>query len=163
VVLLWAVKRVDAVLWLGEELDALAKAVPRARGLAVEVRLHVTGELATEPLDSTADAEAAKEGLLHVKVALADEKSPSTAHLPSLSAVAALSCITELGAAVHTGRPLMPAMLKDVVRRGERTIVIGCGPHTFMADLGNAVAASQTMVLKGETVELAMNLETFGW
>jgi hypothetical protein len=32
-----------------------------------------------------------------------------------------------------------------------------------MADLGNAVAASQTMVLKGETVELAMNLETFGW
>jgi NAD(P)H-flavin reductase len=163
VVLLWAVKRVDAVLWLSEELDALAKAVPKARGLAVEVRLHVTGDLATEPLDSTADTDAAKDGLPHVDISLVDEKPPSTANPPSSSAAAALSCIAELGAAVHTGRPLMPAVLKDVVRRGERTMVIGCGPHTFMADLGNAVAESQTMVLKGEIVELAMNLETFGW
>jgi hypothetical protein len=74
-----------------------------------------------------------------------------------------MAYMTALGAAIHTRRPHMPALLEDVVRQGERTMMIGCGPNTFRADLGNAVAVFQTKELEGEAVELAMHLESFGW
>lgn len=181
-VLVWAVKRVDAVLWLGEELDALAERVGRTQGLAVEIRLHVTGEpVATSQhsaaeLDANAkavkedaaveldvNADTVKQDEQRGYVTLLDEKPLPTTPPSSTSPATALSRIAALGATVYTGRPVMPAVLKDIVRQGERTMVIGCGPNTFRADLGNAVAAAQTMVLKGEVVELAMHLETFGW
>jgi hypothetical protein len=95
-----------------------------------------------------------KEGKPNVDVAPADEKPAP----PS-----PLSHVTILGATAHTARPIMPTALQDFVRQGERTMVIGCKPDTFRADLGNALAAAQSRILKGEIVELAMHLETFEW
>jgi len=160
VVLVWAMKRPGAVQWLADEFDSLAEAKKTADKVALEIRVHVTGgELVTDNGTSTqhskaSAAEAAKEGEPNVDVVAVYEKpAPSSP----------LSHVTVLGATVHTGRPIMSTVLQDFVQQGERTMVIGCGPDTFRADLGNAVAAAQSRIFKGEIVELAMHLEAFGW
>ena len=73
-----------------------------------------------------------------------------------------LSHLRPFGAIAHTGRPVMAAVLRELVRQGESTMVVGCGPDTFRVDLANAVAAEQSRVLRGEVVEFAMHLEKFG-
>ncbi|KAJ9213742.1 hypothetical protein DTO166G4_4673 [Paecilomyces variotii] len=161
VVLVWSMKRPDAIQWLADEFDSLAAANKIADKIALEIRLHITE---AEPLTDdgrftqhyqASSAEATKVCELNVDVA-SPEKTPA----PSSPL---MRRVTTFNATIHSGRPIMPTVLRDSVRQGERTMVIGCGPATFRADLGNAVAAAQSRVFRGEIVELAMHLETFGW
>jgi len=159
VVLVWAMKTPDAVQWLADEFRNLAETKERVNQASLEIRVHITGGKrisnkgdSNQPYDSHAST--AKEGETNVDTTPVDENIVSSSPL---------SYVTDLGATVHTGRPNMSSVLQDFVRQGERTMVIGCGPDTFRADLGNAVATAQSMVFKGEIVELAMHLETFGW
>jgi len=151
VVLVWAMKKPDAVEWLADEIDSLVEAKKTAGKVELEIRVHVTGSEPVSENGSSTQYSKAKEGELNVDIVSVDEKQTPLSH------------ITTLGATVHAGRPIMPNVLQDFVRRDERTMVIGCGPDTFRADLGNAVAAAQSRVFRGDTIELAMRLETFGW
>ena len=160
VVLVWAVKKSDSLQWLGEEFGSLGKA-KKASQVELGIRMHITGGDPPQLDDgaSTSHSErsdpVAKEGqLLAVDISSVDKE-------PALSSP--FRHVNALGATVHTGRPIMQNVLQDFVRAGERTMVIGCGPVGFRADLGNAVAGAQSRVLKGEIVELAMHLERFGW
>jgi predicted ferric reductase len=159
VVLVWAMKRPDPVQWLADEFDNLAEAKKIASQVELGIRVHITGgdplmDDGTFTQYSKATAEGEKQDELSVNVSPVDnESAPSSP----------LSHVIALGATVHSGRPVIRNVLQDFVRQGERTMVIGSGPHTFRADLGNVVAAAQSRVLKGEIVELALHLETFGW
>jgi len=163
VVLVWAMKTPGAVQWLANEIGNLAVDAKIPETLTLEIRVHITGRpqaseagLSALSADASTDAAAIE----------AMKKDPIVDHAPLDEATmpsSQLSPVTSLGAAVRYGRPTMPEVLQDFVRQGERTMVIWCGPDTFKADLGNAIASAQTRVVKGEVVELAMHLETFGW
>lgn len=159
VVLVWAMKAPDAVQWLADEFRSLTETKERVNKVTLEIRVHITGGKrmanngdSNQPYASYGPT--AKKGDPNVDATPIDENTipPSP-----------LSYVTDLGATVHTGRPNMSSVLDDFVRQGERAMVIGCGPDTFRADLGNAAAAAQIRILKGQIVELAMHLETFGW
>jgi hypothetical protein len=155
-VLVWAVRREDALGWISEELKTLASAAagqlsegmdekPRTP-VDVVIRVHITGEGEVIDADSRS---------FH-----GDSKVPSTSQeiVPSAS-----SQNSVLAADRAHGRPNMPALLAEFVRPAQRTMVLACGPEGFRHDLANAVAASQTRVLKGECTEIALHLEVFGW
>ncbi|KAF2004643.1 hypothetical protein P154DRAFT_616814 [Amniculicola lignicola CBS 123094] len=148
VVMVWAVKKKSALSWICEELKTLlAASAGRRRDEGVDekatppgeldlvIRVHVTGE----------------EG---------NEKAPSKSEKAGLSSSSQTS--PPVVDTTH-GRPSMSALLAEFVRPAERTMVVGCGPEGFRYDVANAVAGSQTRVLKGECIEIALHLEVFGW
>ena len=57
----------------------------------------------------------------------------------------------------------MKEVVNGLIGDGEKAMIIGCGPETFMIDLGNAVAHAQKLVISGNRKEIALYLETFGW
>jgi NAD(P)H-flavin reductase len=135
VVLVWAIRQADATYWIADELDYIAK--KQGSGVEVMLETYVTGNATTSEL-------AVMEGSTEEGISKEIER-------------------TESSIRTRDGRPLMSTILAEHIPSGERTMVIGCGPEGFKADLANAVAAAQGLVLAGKCTEIALHLETFGW
>ncbi|KAF2403452.1 hypothetical protein EJ06DRAFT_571662 [Trichodelitschia bisporula] len=143
VVLVWAVRRAEALAWVTGELEAVGKGE-----VEVVVQMHITGEV-----EEGKDGKEVGEGLgkeARVEVAGSEGKSGFAERLAAL------------GPSLE-GRPVMSEVLSKHVRAGERTMVFACGPEGFRVDVANAVAGAQRRVLSGECVEIGMHIETFGW
>lgn len=160
VVLVWAVRHADALEWFGDELASLAA---KELGIEVVMKFHVTGspvELGDgdtlggkkKDFKSHSTSVGEIEGERPKEFAARGRSSDDSSHYKA----------TNLGSRIP-GRPVMAAVIREQVRPGERTMVVGCGPDSFRADIANAVAGAQSRVLSGECVELAMHMETFGW
>jgi hypothetical protein len=114
------------------------------------MRFYITGSAEPAALTKPMEAGAAEKDGDVVEPVTSERRSPS----PS-------DRITKLGE-YTSGKPVMREVVRDLVGQG-KTLIIGCGPESLRADLANACAEEQVRVMKGETQELAMHLEVFGW
>jgi ferredoxin-NADP reductase len=157
VVLVWAMKRVDALSWLADEFERVAE---KEANIEVTMRFHVTGnESSTSIVRQSADVIDVKD---ETKISSVVTDRSSTDLKGGSAGSTFENRLSNLGTRA-SGRPVMSDVLREHVRAGECTMVFGCGPDGFRADLANAVANSQKRVLSGECVELGMHLENFGW
>ncbi|CZS95707.1 uncharacterized protein RCO7_08729 [Rhynchosporium graminicola] len=67
-----------------------------------------------------------------------------------------------IGCNVMHRRPDFRNLLPRLLLQGSRVCVVGCGPPEMHIDLGNAVAACQTRVLRGWVREVRLRTEAFG-
>jgi NAD(P)H-flavin reductase len=155
VILVWAVKRIDAISWMANELKNIVDS--KEKDIEFALRIHITGSAATSTANDIAVK--GKDGS-RVSESAADDKIERKGS--EASDIAYEDQIAALGSQA-SGRPVMPQVLTEYVRPGERSMIFGCGPEGFRADLANAVAAAQKRVLSEECVEIGMHLETFGW
>jgi predicted ferric reductase len=157
VVLVWAMRSADALSWLADEFDSVAG---KESGIDVALKFHVTGSSA-----SIASSQVSA-GVVDTKTETKVASIPADQIANELKGGSVDSTyedrLTALGTVV-SGRPVMSAVIREHVKASEQTMVFGCGPDGFRADLANAVAGAQKRVLKGECVEIGMHLETFGW
>jgi len=158
-VLVWIIKDEKAMEWISEELKLLTSATAGAnyeqngekngKQVDIVIRVHITNEDVGEETGAAFwihDPETADSKLYEA------DQAQTGSQLSGADAEIA-----------RGGRPNMLAVLSEFIHPKERTVVIGCGPDSFRTDLANAVATSQTRVLKGECEEIEMHLEVFGW
>ena len=69
--------------------------------------------------------------------------------------------VASLGSVSH-GRHSIADYLAGMNLEG-RNFVIACGPTSLRTDVANACAAQQQRVLQGQSQEIALHLEEFGW
>jgi predicted ferric reductase len=157
VVLVWAMRRADAFSWLADEFENVAG---KLAGIEVVLKFYVTGESTSisSSRQSADDIDVKNE----TKVASVPVDEVSTKLKGGSVGSTYEDRLSALGTR-FSGRPVMSEVLKEHVRAGERTMVFGCGPDGFRADLANATAGAQRRVLSGESVEIGMHLESFGW
>jgi predicted ferric reductase len=157
VVLVWSMRRADALSWLADELKSVAS---KQADLEIVLRFHVTGEDGSiSSSRQSADDVDIKTG---TKVTSLSADEVATELKGGSIGSTYEERLSALGTCV-SGRPVMSEIIEEQVRAGERTMVLGCGPDGFRADLANATAGAQRRVLSGECVEIGMHLETFGW
>ena len=151
--LVWAVRSPLWISWFSDSLRALSLLAKSASDpVDLSFDFHVTGP----------DGTAAPAQTIVGDVADGEEKGTIADTVKEDTEAVAGRDITELGG-VAPARPVMSELISNFVRSKERAVVVGCGPETFRIDLANAVAAAQARVLRGECLELALHLETFGW
>jgi predicted ferric reductase len=157
VALVWAMKHADALSWLADEFESVAG---KEVEIEMTIRFYITGNgPSTSGFRQSADIIDVKDETKISSVA----KDRSSIDLKDGSNGSIYEGrIATLGTRA-LGRPVMSEVIRDLVKAGERTMVFGCGPDGFRADLANAVASSQKRVLSGDCTEIGMHLETFGW
>ncbi|KAJ5662650.1 ferric reductase like transmembrane component-domain-containing protein [Penicillium maclennaniae] len=77
------------------------------------------------------------------------------------SSIPEVKTVPDIGI-VHYTRPCLPELLPPLLS-DRRIFVFGCGPESLTLDLGNAVADSQSRVLRGEADVITLHTEAFGW
>jgi len=148
IVLVWAMKEAEHFLWAENELDEVA--ADGQSMVAIQMRFYITGNAEPAALTKPTEAGATEKDGDVVEPVTSEGRSSS----PS-------DRITKFGE-YTSGKPVMREVVRDLVGQG-KTLIIGCGPEGLRADLANACAEEQVRVMKGETQELAMHLEVFGW
>lgn len=151
--LVWAIREVDSINWVSEELRR-AHSSSNNR-LQVDIRIFVTGSSTWSPSllppGEDQDNGAGTGG--------SNESNPLDKH--ESSAGAQRSTMVD---AVIRGRPnLAEAVTEAAVSARGRLFVFGSGPAGMNCDLSNACASAQRHVLAGQLPEIGMHIETFDW
>ena len=158
VVLVWAIKEMDALKWVQDELETAIANGESGPGFSVTLRIHVTGSAGV-------DSESLKRVTDGQKVTSKTEISVVDGDAAEVeSDKGSATTRSRLpGASYLSGRPDMRHSVEDLIQNGGKFMVIGCGPEGFRLDLANAVAEAQKRVMAGACEEIALHLETFGW
>jgi NAD(P)H-flavin reductase len=64
---------------------------------------------------------------------------------------------------VAFGRPNLKTVIETSITTGKKLLVLACGPPGMNADIANACADAQKLVLRGEALEIGLHLEAFDW
>lgn len=153
----WVARYTEHLSWIEENLRALEGLASGKGGVLLEKRLFVTNHTQAEASTSN--------GSIELEENLDDNPTKQD----------------ETSAKFVNGRPHMKDLIPQLVALASRNLVIGkcprilepclygpltesgCGPESLKIDLSNVCAKIQTRVLEGETEEVALHTETFGW
>jgi len=157
VVLIWTIKKADHFLWIEDHLrNCVQRNQDNANGLNLQMKFHVTMDD-----DSFRNNQDCIENLFEHQSKDDPGFASRTASAQLASQQTSLDKMVDLGK-VTKGRPVLKDLLSEEILEG-KTLVIGCGPESFLTDLTNACGGLQKKVLQGEIAELALHTERFGW
>lgn len=151
VTLVWIIRKQASREWVRDELEALQEIAPQG---SVNLEIWVTGE--ADGYDSVSSDQSSSSGE-SPETKETKETITSTRNWDSDRSESDFATGLRFGR-----RPEMSDVLDRHMGKG-RTIVLGCGPQSLKTDLSNAVASRQARVFKGESQELRLHTETFGW
>ncbi|KAK2073198.1 hypothetical protein P8C59_007496 [Phyllachora maydis] len=159
ITLVWVVRSVRSVSWAEDDLTRVRASLA---GTACHMRYEIfVTQGAAESRASSSSSSSSSSGRESLDADGEKSCKSSGACTPASSAAA---CVVH---GAHIGlRPDLGALIPSLVQAGDeggRTMVLGCGPPALKADLSNAVAAAQSMVLDGRAREIRLHTETFDW
>lgn len=156
--IVWMVRRASAIRWTSSELQ---KALTSARNDSLKIEVYVTDEGQEAPgpkMDVVA-------GVRTTPGASGKDLDVELGEKSSQTDSDDIHANHEVDARIvkhFQGRPVLSKVVPKLLESG-RIAVIGCGPESLKIDLSNAVAASQSRVLRGELAEVMLHTETFDW
>jgi NAD(P)H-flavin reductase len=157
-ILVWTIRSTKSLSWVEEELMSLRGLSDL--GVKITCNFHITGSCVNLSNDTTSQETPLPESKEDLEVGIASDSGQGNEAEDSEFTYSRR--LVSLGTCT-SGRPIMTEVVNNFVADGEKVMVIGCGPETFMTDLSNAVASAQKRAFTGNCKKIVLHSETFSW
>ncbi|KAJ5711108.1 ferric reductase like transmembrane component-domain-containing protein [Penicillium malachiteum] len=146
--LIWMVRSIDHTTWISEKLEEISGSVKPG---FLRVDFYITGDPqsfnGTPGVYNSICSIVGKRATpcaerINIETNMEEEPEPAMRIM-------------------HYGRPYLPGMLPSLLQ-SRRTFIFGCGPEGLLLDLGDATAAAQTNLLRGDADDISLHTESFG-